>query len=252
MHLGGTARSPEEVGYLHGLGLEFAEIPVANADAFAALIQTYRLLREKLGIYFLCHGPNEGDPNNRQSLEKDYLPKILAAISLMSELESPLLTIHLWMDSRFVRPENIRFKLRLLADIIGEAEERGITICLENLSERASDLVEAFETLPLLCFTLDLGHAQLLTDRNRGYEFMENFPERIRHVHLHDNRGGDSHLADLHLPPGEGIIEFEKLFEGLRNIGYSKTVTIELRPDQIEKSIHRIRELVSGRAARRI
>jgi len=52
--------------------------------------------------------------------------------------------------------------------------------------------------------TLDLGHGELLCEENRSLGFIEKFPERIKHVHLHDNRGGNSPTDDLHLPPGEG------------------------------------------------
>jgi sugar phosphate isomerase/epimerase len=45
--------------------------------------------------------------------------------------------------------------------------------------------------------------------------FIERYPERIGHVHVHDNKGGDSALDDLHLVPGEGIIDFDRIFERL-------------------------------------
>ena len=77
--------------------------------------------------------------------------------------------------------------------------------------------------------------------------FIEKFPERIKHVHLHDNRGGNSHTDDLHLPPGEGVIDFQGLFEALRLIHYDRTVTLELKPHEIRKCLAYVSELVSGR-----
>jgi sugar phosphate isomerase/epimerase len=245
IHLGGTARSPEDVRRLHNLGLQFAELPVTDPDKFSNLVKKYKHLTERLGIYYLCHGPREGDPNDMDSLDKQYLPKVYDVLRLMTDLDMSLLTLHLWLDERFVKPNIIDFKIGLLRRIIRRAEEAGITVCLENLSENSSHMTRPFHDLPLLCMTLDLGHAQLLTDRNTSYEYIKKYPERNRHIHIHDNRGGNSHLDDLHLPPGEGIVDFEKIFKGLKEIGYSRTITLELKPHEIEKCLDSIKALLA-------
>ena len=72
--LGGTARSPEDVKALHELGLQFAELSVADLDTFMGQKDSYGALREKLGLYFLCHGPREGDPNDTQPLNPFTFP----------------------------------------------------------------------------------------------------------------------------------------------------------------------------------
>ncbi len=244
IRLGGTARSPEHVAFLHGLGLQFAEIAMANPSWFSNVIAEYRDLKEKLGISYVCHGPREGDPNDLYWLEKEYLPKVLGILPLMTELEMPILTLHLWLDPRFVKEASITFKIDLLRRIIHEASEREIVICLENLSETASHLSAAFEALPALQLTLDLGHAQLLTEVNTSYGFIERYPERIGHVHVHDNRGGDSALDDLHLVPGEGIIDFDKIFERLKEMGYDRTMSLELKPPEIERCLGYVKTLL--------
>lgn len=245
IQLGGTARSPEDVKQLHNLGLQFAEIPITNPGKFFHLVNEYRDLKDNLGISYLCHGPREGDPNDMRSLEKEYLPKTLEVLPLMTQLEMSLLTLHLWFDRRFVKEEVIHFKIGLLKRIIDEATDRGIVICLENLSERASHFSTPFNALPLLSMTLDLGHAQLLTAVNRSYGFIEQYPERIRHIHLHDNRGGDSYLDDIHLTPGEGIVDFEKIMKKLKDIEYDQTITLELKPFEIEKCLWYVKTLLS-------
>ena len=94
--------------------------------------------------------------------------------------------------------------------------------------------------------TLDLGHAELLCEENRSPGFIEQFPGRIQHIHLHDNRGGNSPKDDLHLPPGEGVIDFAGLFEKLRRIYYDRTVTLELKPHEIRNCLAYVSEMVSG------
>ncbi|MFC1821938.1 sugar phosphate isomerase/epimerase family protein [Thermodesulfobacteriota bacterium] len=250
IHLGGTARSPDDVRAIHAMGLDFAEIPIIDPEAFLEKVEDYKRLKKELGLYYLCHGPREGDPNDMQGLEGEYLPRILRVLPLMSRLKMSVLTIHLWLDRRFVNEDVITLKLGLLKRIIDRAGEYNIVVCLENLSEKATDLREAFQLIPALRLTLDLGHAQLLTENNRSYEFLEHFPEKIKHIHLHDNRGGSSYRDDLHLPPGEGIIDFAAIFEKILESRYKSTITLELRPPIIEACLGYVRGLLGlkGRA----
>jgi sugar phosphate isomerase/epimerase len=242
--LGATARSPEDVMKVEALGLQFAEVPIKDPTKFAYQVATYRELAKTLEIYYLCHGPREGDPNDIEGLENVYLPKVKRVIPLMVQLDVGLLTVHLWFDSRFVEEHVIRFKIEILKDIIHAAEKEGILVCIENLSEDAEDLSVAFNALPSLYMTLDLGHAQLLTDKNTSHQIISQFPKRIKHIHLHDNRGGDSPVDDIHLPPGQGIIDFDMIFEDLRKIGYERTVTLELKPHEIEACLGFVKDLL--------
>ena len=244
--LGGTARSPEDVASLYDLGLRFAEIPIGNPSKFLPLVPVYESLQKKFGLYYLCHGPKEGDPNDVEALNGVYLPKVLELFPVMQSLSMRLLTIHLWLDRRFVQKNALDSKLDILKRMVEKAAEYSITVCIENLSEEARDLEPAFHKIPALMMTLDLGHGELLCEKNRCAGFIEKFPERIQHVHLHDNRGGNSHTDDLHLPPGEGVIDFKGLFEALRRMDYDRTVTLELKPHEIRKCLAYVSELVSG------
>ena len=244
--LGGTARSPEDVASLYDLGLRFAEIPIGNPSKFLPLVPVYESLQKKFGLYYLCHGPKEGDPNDVEALNGVYLPKVLELFPVMQSLSMRLLTIHLWLDRRFVQKNALDSKLDILKRMVEKAAEYPITVCIENLSEEARDLEPAFHEIPSLMMTLDLGHGELLCEKNRCAGFIEKFPERIQHVHLHDNRGGNSHTDDLHLPPGEGVIDFKGLVEALGRMNYDRTVTLELKPHEIRKCLAYVSELVSG------
>jgi sugar phosphate isomerase/epimerase len=244
--LGGTARSPQDVIALYELGLQFAEIPIVDASKFSNELRTYQELKDGFGFYYLCHGPREGDPNDTETLEKDYLFKVKQTFPLMQRLGMSLLTIHLWLDYRFVREKTIQYKINLLKRIVTIASESQITLCLENLSEAPDDMEAAFREIPLLKMTLDFGHAQLLTEVNRSHDFLCRFPDKVKHIHMHDNRGGDSHSDDIHLPPPEGIIDFKSIFMRLRQIHYSGTMTLELKPDEIRKCLPYVKSLIAG------
>jgi sugar phosphate isomerase/epimerase len=73
---------------------------------------------------------------------------------------------------------------------------------------------------------------------------MESYPDRIRHIHIHDNRGGQSPREDLHLPPGEGFIEFEPILAKLTQIGHAGTMTLELKPHEIALCLDRVRKML--------
>lgn len=243
--LGGSAKSPQDVRDLHALGLAFAEVAITDPLRFPELLAEYRTLKDSLGLYYLCHGPREGDPNDVRALESEFFPKIQRILPLMGELEMKLLTLHLWLDRRFIKEDVLSFKVGLLKRIVGEASRAGITVCIENLSEEAQDMARALNKIPRLMLTLDLGHAELLCEENRSPGFIEQFPGRIQHIHLHDNRGGNSPKDDLHLPPGEGRIDFKRLFEALARIQYHHTVTLELKPHEIKACLSYVSELIS-------
>jgi sugar phosphate isomerase/epimerase len=244
VQLGGTASSPEDVIALHKLGLLFAEITIANPADFGPLQDKYRALLREIDFFYLCHGPREGDPNNIHTLESIYLPKLLQVLAVMPELEMRLLTLHLWLDPRFVHEEVIAYKIGFLQRLTERAGDRGITLCLENLSEKADHLAEVFAAVPRLNLTLDLGHAELLSEENTSFGFLEKCLDRVKHIHLHDNLGGTSPDADLHLPVGEGKIDFHKIFQQLHTVDYQGTMTLELRPDQIESCLGYVERLV--------
>ena len=162
----------------------------------------------------------------------------------MPILNMSLLTLHFWMDRPFVKATVIDFKIELLKKIIDKAREKKIIICLENLSENWHDLKVVFDNLPLLNLTLDVGHGQLLREENTSFNIIKRYPDRIKHIHLHDNLGGNTPENDLHLPPGRGIVDFKNIFNSLSNIGYIGTATLELKPFEIKSCLRSIKKLL--------
>ncbi|HYQ59794.1 MAG TPA: hypothetical protein VEP29_01990, partial [Desulfatiglandales bacterium] len=138
--LGGTARSPEDVTSLYDLGLQFAEIPISNPPKFLPLVPVYDALQKKLGLYYLCHGPKEGDPNDVEALNAVYLPKVFELFPMMQSLSMRLLTIHLWLDRRFVQKKALESKLDILKRMVEKAGQYQVMVCIENLSEEAQDM----------------------------------------------------------------------------------------------------------------
>lgn len=242
--LGGTARSPEDVAVLYDLGLDFAEVSLKDMSKFTRSVPDFIELRSKTNLFYLCHGPNEGDPNDATSLRKDYLPRILEILDIMPMLNMSLLTLHLWIDHRFVKPLLVDLKIELLREIIDKARKEDITICLENLSENCGDLDRVLKALPQLYLTLDVGHAQLLRPKTTAFDLIAAYPDRIKHLHLHDNMGGNSVNDDLHLPVGTGNVDFQGILGALKEAGYEGTATLELKPQEIRCCLPLVRTLL--------
>jgi sugar phosphate isomerase/epimerase len=89
-----------------------------------------------------------------------------------------------------------------------------------------------------------VGHGQLLREENTSFTIIKKCPERIKHIHLHDNLGGNTPEDDLHLPPGRGIVDFKNIFNSLNNIGYIRTATLELKPVEIKSCLRFIKKLL--------
>ena len=242
--LGGTARSPEDVAMLYDLGLDFAEVSLKDMSNFAKRISDFIKLTSKTNLFYLCHGPNEGDPNDTTYLREHYLPRILEILDIMPKLKMSLLTLHLWVDQRFVKAHVIDLKIDLLREIIRKAQDRNITVCLENLSENWEDLDRIFKQLSKLYLTFDIGHAQLLRPKTTAFDMIAAYAHRIRHLHLHDNIGGNSVDDDLHLPVGDGNVDFLGILGALKEAGYRGTATLELKPEEIKRCLSFVRTLL--------
>jgi sugar phosphate isomerase/epimerase len=132
-------------------------------------------------------------------------------------------------DRTFVIHRNLE-TLRELRDV---ARNAGVGLMIENLPgsfNTKAQLAELLDPLPDLGLHLDIGHANLLTDHNTAGEILAAYGSRLRHVHLHDNKGGS---ADLHLPLGAGTIDLQYHLRALQAIGYDGTITLEVfTPDR--------------------
>jgi len=122
----------------------------------------------------------------------------------------------------------IEKNLATLGELLPYAAERGVGLMVENLPgdfNTARELGELLDPLPELGLHLDVGHANLLVAQNTMEELLSAYGTRLRHVHLHDNKGG---AADLHLPLGTGTVDLRRAVRLLKGLGYDGTITLEV------------------------
>lgn len=116
----------------------------------------------------------------------------------------------------------------VLWELVQKAQERGLTLMLENgaaLLHQAGELEAVLADVPGLALELDLAHANLNAEGNRGPELIRRLRSHIRHVHISDNRGG---REDMHLPLGAGTINWGPVVRTLKASGYDEGITLEI------------------------
>jgi sugar phosphate isomerase/epimerase len=147
-----------------------------------------------------------------------------------------------FMDEATIVARNISS----LREAIAFAQPLGLGIMLENVPGRFNSVAQLqpiFDAVPELGLHLDIGHSNLSVEHNTATELIARFGERLAHVHVHDNRGGQ---ADLHLAIGMGQIDLARYVRDLRASGYDATITLEVfAPDRhfLAYSRDRLREL---------
>jgi sugar phosphate isomerase/epimerase len=118
-----------------------------------------------------------------------------------------------------------------LGDLSDDASQRGIRLMVENMDRmftEPDDFSGIFNAAPEAGFHLDIGHANLrLGPREpiRTAALLDAYGDRLAHVHVSDNRGGE---LDLHEPLGAGTIDWKAAIRALKNKGYDGTVTLEV------------------------
>jgi len=234
--IGGRAHNLDEAIAVSRLGLPFMEISLDDPATVSGWIRPLLEIKTSCGMFFLAHYPNEDNPFDVAVLNDKFLPRIKALMDLSKQLDIHKATLHFWMDKRWAPVDLIRGKLDILSRIVDYGRSSGITVCIENLSERAESFAPAFEAIPDLKMTLDIGHAQLLAKQNTSFRFIEEYFPRIAHVHAHDNTGGKSVKDDLHLALGEGSVDYRSIFRSLLEKGYDSTITMEVKIQDMLKT----------------
>ncbi len=208
---------------------------LSRQDWDAVLEQHRNIIAGLMGRRLAIHGPYAGiDCTFRDHLLKEAVRKRMDRIyGMVRELKPDTLVLHTgcqeqmvsfnltdtWLESAagFWRNEILRYA------------ECGVQVVLENVVEQNPDLmVELSDRVDSEYFGLcmDIGHANLFSQIPPA-QWVQQMGRKLKHVHLHDNRG----KSDEHLPVGKGSIDFDSFFEALYQHVPDVTVSIEVIAD---------------------
>ena len=214
------------------LGLEFVDLtlePPAAATwrvdlrAIAAVLEDTGLTAVGHTAFYLPIG------SPFDSLRDAAREELRRAFAAFAELRVAWVNIHAdghapLHESAFIMQRNLE-SLRVLVE---DARAAGVGLMLENTPGRfntADALGMMLDALPGLGLHLDIGHCQLQTEVNTADEILRRYAPRLKHVHMHDNKGG---WGDLHLPLGCGTLDSRAYVRALRRYGYDGTITLEV------------------------
>jgi sugar phosphate isomerase/epimerase len=229
----------DEVAAIAALGFDYIELTLDPPMAdHAQVLQQKSALTEALerhGIRLICHLPTFVSlADLAEGIRRASLNEVLSALETAAALDAEKVVAHpatIGGMGVFVMDLARQHAWDSLTAIVRKADELSLMLCLENMFPRThfgvtvDDFKPIFERFARLQLTLDTGHANIGSPHGkRILEFIQAFPDRIGHVHVSDNFG----KQDNHLPIGAGSIEFPKVVDALRDIGYDKTVTFEI------------------------
>ena len=229
----------DEIEIFARMEFDFVEIamdpPMAHYSVLSADLKAIRNSLETNDLDVVCHLPTfVSTADLTESLRRASVTEMQRSLSVACDLGAVKVVLHPSLVSgmgAFVMETVKGYAFDFLSEIAISAEGLGITICLENMMPRnmfgveVIDFIEIFSAFPSFMLTLDTGHANL-TDPlgSRLAQFVEQFGDRIAHLHFSDNRGH----RDEHLAIGKGTVRFQELCKTLKKTGYNDTLTLEI------------------------
>jgi sugar phosphate isomerase/epimerase len=204
------------------IGARPAHSGYATAEGRAAI---RKLFRDNGMTIESVHAPYpEGDRlfslNEAERLES--IRQCQLGIDAADDLDGRIVVIHLiqpyGIPEGDVRNKMIEQGRRSVSVLAAYAAGRGVKLALENGQELSYDRVAASFLAELndehVGFCYDSGHENV---QGTCFRMLEQFGHRLLTVHIHDNKGSDTHTL-----PYEGTIEwdrFRKILHGLRYCG---------------------------------
>jgi sugar phosphate isomerase/epimerase len=240
----------QEIEWIAEMGFEFLDLtlepPRALAKNLSAMAVKNALQANNLQVvghtayYLPLCSPFE-------SIRRAAVDELKECIEFFGEVGATWMNLHPdrqapMHDRKFIIERN----LASLTELLPVARQAGVGLMIENLPgsfNNVRQVSELLDPLPELALHLDIGHSNLLVDHNTADELLAAYGKRLRHVHIHDNKGGS---ADLHLPLGSGTIEARYYVKLLQKTGYNETITLEVfTPDKrhLAYSMELLREL---------
>ena len=164
-----------------------------------------------------------------ESIRQAAVDETKRCIELFAEIGVKWMNLHPDRHAPFhTRHYVIERNIQTINELLPVAKDHGIGLMIENVPGEFNSrpqLGDLLDAVPELALHLDIGHCNLGVASNTAVDVIMAFGPRIRHVHVHDNKGG---TADLHLPLGVGSIDFKASLAALQSWGYDGTITLEV------------------------
>jgi sugar phosphate isomerase/epimerase len=222
-----------EIEWIAAMGLDFLDLTLEPPCAGPRQISTQALrdLLQQRGLGVVGHTayylPLASPFEDLRNTAVDLCRRCL---QVFAEVGAKWMNIH--PDSRApLHPKKflIEQNLKSLQELAEYAGELNMGIMIENIPghvfNSSADLGALLDEIPELGLHLDIGHCNLASIPNNAELILDSYGRRLRHVHLHDNKGG---TEDLHLALGTGTVDVPRMVRALKSCGYDDTITLEV------------------------
>ncbi|PVX24961.1 MAG: hypothetical protein CW716_09015 [Candidatus Bathyarchaeum sp.] len=211
-------------------------------------IKTLKQVAEAHNLDFVVHAPwagiNIATPS--PDLHKAVLKRLTKSIVLAGQLDCRLWLFHPGSKtglSHFYPGKDWQLNLESVRALLRVARKEGVEVAIENTPEPFPSLMKSVDDFRRfyedldddIGMVLDVAHANL---NNQIQDFIEQFSEKIVHMHVSDNDGAN----DLHLGIGHGNINWENFVKLAKAADYGNLIVIE-STDHIEESAQTLRRL---------
>lgn len=222
----------DEIRWMAEVGLDFIDLSLEPPCAATWVVNPLLIRREieNAGLKVVGHTAYYLPIDSPfESVRKAAVGELVRCAEVFGEVGAKWMNIH---PGRYtpMHPRSffVQQDLKSLREICEACCPTGVGIMVENIPgdfNTVQELGELLDPMPELGLHLDIGHANLDVAENTSDALVARFGDRIRHVHLHDNKGGHQ---DLHLPLGAGTMDWRKHLHALKESGYDDTITLEV------------------------
>jgi len=221
--------------FVNKVGYDFIEIWAEHIDESLKSnekIKEIKNLADNLGLYIVIHAPfmDLNISSFNKIIRHESIRQVLDSCKLAHLLNSKKLVVHpgRMTISKTPLKELFDINCETLNFLIEEANMYDIKICLENMENRDKEYFILPKTLLKIIkkmnsrnlkICLDIAHANT---SGQIKDFITELGNNIFHIHISDNVGH----SPVHLPIGEGNIQFQEIFHALKSLN-NREVTIE-------------------------
>ncbi len=229
-----------EIKEISASGFDFVEISVEPPNAMPKhLLKNTQKVKKTIqnnNLFALGHTAWFMDLGSLyENIRKQWIEEAKKVIDTANALEFEKQSFHsycagLWDENKKSYAQVLNNYAQSMNTLIDYAKAGGLKIMLEPLIDKNGEIGSyskintIFEKSPRLFFHLDTGHAFIQGKQGLITKFINQFKNKLEHIHLHDNNGKE----DQHLALGKGKICFKKIAKQLKKIQYNKTIKLEV------------------------
>ena len=221
----------EQIEWIGAAGFDFLDLTLEppGAASWSIDVSAVRLLLGSHNLRIVGHTlPSLPIASPIEGLRKAAVVEFRRCMEVFRSLNVSWMNIHPGTAPMYSRAYSVERNLESLRELASGAGGDGPGLMIENVPgvfNTAAQLGEILDPMPEVGLHLDIGHCNLMTPCNTEHEILAAYSARLKHVHLHDNRGGQ---LDLHLPLGVGNIDLDRALGALKASGYDGTITLEV------------------------